>query len=236
MEAIEGKDEETNIIISPSRFSVLAEVKEDETGEEESDDKEEGEIEEEEPIADEQKVDLKQKDVVKTVRVRTGTSLKLSRQIPTHEVINDQGKAQYDLDPKRNVVSDLLSELEVLHPALGSGVAGDEPRNAFETGGTSNVPERTDAEPESDWALVGEVKEDETGEEESEDKEEGEIEEEEPIADEQKVDLKQKDVVKTVRVRTGTSLKLSRQIPTRAKDHKAGRKNVPAKKTSFRKL
>ena len=67
-----------------------------------------------------------------------------------NEVINDQGKAQYDLDPKRNVVSDLLSELEVLDPALGSGVAGDEPRNAFETGGTSNVPERTDAEPESD--------------------------------------------------------------------------------------
>ena len=59
MDAIEGKDEETNIIISPSRFSVLAEVEEDETGEEESEDKEEGEIEEEEPIADEQKVDLK---------------------------------------------------------------------------------------------------------------------------------------------------------------------------------
>ena len=51
--------EETNIIISPSRFSVLAVVDGDEIGEEETEEKEEGEIEEEESTADEQKVDLK---------------------------------------------------------------------------------------------------------------------------------------------------------------------------------
>ncbi|KAF2608422.1 hypothetical protein F2Q68_00043453 [Brassica cretica] len=81
-DALGGMGEETNIIISPSRFSVLAVVDGDEIGEEETEEKEEGEIEEEESTADEQKVDLKKKDVAKSVRLRTGTSLKLSKQIP----------------------------------------------------------------------------------------------------------------------------------------------------------
>ncbi|CDY28136.1 BnaC06g03170D [Brassica napus] len=79
-----GMGEETNIIISPSRFSVLAVVDGDEIGEEETEEKEEGEIEEEESTADEHKVDLKKKDVAKSVRLQTGTSLKLSKQIPAH--------------------------------------------------------------------------------------------------------------------------------------------------------
>uniref|UniRef100_A0A0D3CPN0 DUF4283 domain-containing protein n=1 Tax=Brassica oleracea var. oleracea TaxID=109376 RepID=A0A0D3CPN0_BRAOL len=81
-DVLEGMGEETNIIISPSRFSVLAVVDGDEIGEEETGEKEEGEIEEDESTADEQKVDLKKKDVAKSVRLRTGTSLKLSKQIP----------------------------------------------------------------------------------------------------------------------------------------------------------
>ncbi|KAF2593655.1 hypothetical protein F2Q70_00042638 [Brassica cretica] len=179
-------------------------------------------------------------------------------------VINGDGKVQYDLDPKRNVVSDLLLELEALPPALGSGVVGDVSRNAFEIGGTSNAPKKIDATLESDWALIGGktphspqqridalggmgeetniiispsrfsvlavVDGDEIGEEETEEKEEGEIEEEESTADEQKVDLKKKDVAKSVRLRTGTSLKLSKQIPARAKDPKTGRNNIMVQK------
>lgn len=68
--------------------------------------------------------------------------------------INGDGKVRYELNPNRNIVSEMLLELEGLPPALGCGVVGDTSRKYFEIGETSNsITENTEAN--LDWALVG---------------------------------------------------------------------------------
>ncbi|KAF3508571.1 hypothetical protein F2Q69_00002550 [Brassica cretica] len=68
--------------------------------------------------------------------------------------INGDGKVRYELNPNRNIVSEMLLELEGLPPALGCGVVGDTSRKDFEISETSNsITENTEAN--LDWALVG---------------------------------------------------------------------------------
>ncbi|KAH0854770.1 hypothetical protein HID58_044832, partial [Brassica napus] len=159
----------------------------------------------------------------------------------TEVVINGEGKVRYELDKNRNVVNELLLELEDLPPALGSDVVGDVSRKAFEVGGISlSASELVAENSELDWALVGgkspqmeakrteEMAEgnDDNQEEDEDSKEEGGVEEVEELeegevdAGEQKESTKLKDVAKSVRLRTNTSLKLSKQFPARAKDTK----------------
>lgn len=74
----------------------------------------------------------------------------------TEVVINGEGKVRYELDKNRNVVNELLLELEDLPPALGSDVVGDVSRKAFEVGGISlSASELVAENSELDWALVG---------------------------------------------------------------------------------
>ncbi|KAL0701311.1 hypothetical protein Bca4012_057433 [Brassica carinata] len=71
-------------------------------------------------------------------------------------VINGDGKVRYEIAANRNVVSDLLLELEGLPPALGSNVVGDESRKEKEIGSTSksvsDVGDSTTSKEE--WPLV----------------------------------------------------------------------------------
>lgn len=189
----------------------------------------------------------------------------------TEVVINGEGKVRYELDKNRNVVNELLLELEDLPPALGSDVVGDVSRKAFEVGGISlSASELVAENSELDWALVGgkspqmEAKrteemaevdgrndgiispsrfsvlaiegDDDNQEEDEDSKEEGGVEEVEELeegevdAGEQKESTKLKDVAKSVRLRTNTSLKLSKQFLARAKDTKSLRASTIAKK------
>ncbi|KAL0773994.1 hypothetical protein Bca101_039145 [Brassica carinata] len=59
-----------------------------------------------------------------------------------------------ELNPKRNIVSEMLIELEGLPPALGCDVVGDPSRKDFETGETSNTV-TGNSQANLDWALVG---------------------------------------------------------------------------------
>ncbi|KAL0705747.1 hypothetical protein Bca4012_072172 [Brassica carinata] len=65
-------------------------------------------------------------------------------------VKNGEGKVRYELEATRNVVSDLLLELEGLPPALGS--AGYVSRTGLEYGSMSKTGEITS--PYQEWALV----------------------------------------------------------------------------------
>ncbi|KAH0936518.1 hypothetical protein HID58_013635, partial [Brassica napus] len=67
--------DDAEIIISPSRFSVLEGIAEDAGADEE-------ELEEGEMGMEEQKEDVKSKDIAKAGRLRASTSFKLSKQIP----------------------------------------------------------------------------------------------------------------------------------------------------------
>lgn len=71
--------------------------------------------------------------------------------------INGDGKVRYELAAKRNVVSELLLELEGLPPALGSDVIGDATRKVFEIGGSSDQinGDAFAAESQQEWTLVG---------------------------------------------------------------------------------
>ncbi|KAG5378175.1 hypothetical protein IGI04_026017 [Brassica rapa subsp. trilocularis] len=71
--------------------------------------------------------------------------------------INGDGKVRYELAAKRNVVSELLLELERLPPSLGSDVIGDATRKVFEIGGSSNQinGDAVAAESQQEWALLG---------------------------------------------------------------------------------
>ncbi|XP_013738673.1 uncharacterized protein LOC106441397 [Brassica napus] len=85
-----GEDQESDVVVSPSKFSVLAlerqeeenndEMEEDVSAEKGEDENVGLDIEEGELVA--KYVALKAKDSTKTARFRTGTSFKLSKQIP----------------------------------------------------------------------------------------------------------------------------------------------------------
>ena len=64
--------------------------------------------------------------------------------------INGDGQVRYAITPNRNVVSDLLHELEVLPPALGSNVVEVKSNDNFEVGGTSSSDVL-----KLDWILAG---------------------------------------------------------------------------------
>lgn len=70
-------------------------------------------------------------------------------------VINGDGTVRYDLNTNRNVVTELLQELEGLPPALGSNNVGDISREAFEKGNTS-CSDGLEAATQ-DWAVVGRI-------------------------------------------------------------------------------
>lgn len=70
-------------------------------------------------------------------------------------VITGDGIVRYDLNTNRNVVTELLQELEGLPPALGSNVVGDVSQEAFEKGNTSHSAGLEVAT--QDWALVGRI-------------------------------------------------------------------------------
>ncbi|KAG5387845.1 hypothetical protein IGI04_029386, partial [Brassica rapa subsp. trilocularis] len=70
-------------------------------------------------------------------------------------VINGDGTVRYDLNTNRNVVTELLQELEGLPPALGSNIVGDISREAFEKGNTS-CSDGLEAAMQ-DWAVVGRI-------------------------------------------------------------------------------
>ncbi|KAG5380286.1 hypothetical protein IGI04_028128 [Brassica rapa subsp. trilocularis] len=70
-------------------------------------------------------------------------------------VINGDGTVRYDLNTNRNVVTELLQELEGLPPALGSNIVGDISREAFEKGNTS-CSDGLEAATQ-DWAVVGRI-------------------------------------------------------------------------------
>ena len=71
--------------------------------------------------------------------------------------MNRTSAGSNDLDNNRNVVKDLLLELEGLPPALGSDVVGDDSRKCFEVGGTSQTGTEVETESAENqvWALVG---------------------------------------------------------------------------------
>lgn len=195
-------------------------------------------------------------------------------------VINGDGSVRYDLqNTQRNVVQELLHELEGLPLTFGSNGDGVVQRKGFEVGNTSTSGRSEQRKEE--WALVGrsdivekrnsggvghesdvlispsrfsvlalegqgEVENDEKGEDSNDEKgedssdEKGEdvnvdldIEEGELVTKEE--DLKAKDSNKITRFRTGTSLKLSKQIPARVKDLKCKNQST-IRKTSSRKL
>lgn len=172
-------------------------------------------------------------------------------------VINGDGSVRNDLQStKRNVVQELLHELEGLPLTFGSNVVGDVQRKAFEVGDASTSV--SSEQRKEEWALVGgsaivekmssvgedqesdvlvspsrfsvlalegqeeedndEMEEDVSAEKEKDENVGSDIEEGELVA--KYVDLKAKDSTKTARFRTGTSFKLSKQIPARAKDLK----------------
>ena len=178
--------------------------------------------------------------------------------------INGYGQVRYAITLNLNVVSDLLHELEVIPPALGSNVVGDKSREKFEVGGTTGGDMNTDAL-KLDWALAGRnpspptdrvrvtgAKEFDQVEgdmvispsrfsvlaiEDNEERDgdaDDDIEEAEVVSEVQKVDAK-KDTAKNVRFCAGTSLKLSKQLPGRGKETKAVRAQS-IKKASSRKL
>ncbi|KAF3595218.1 hypothetical protein DY000_02020681 [Brassica cretica] len=168
----------------------------------------------------------------------------------TEGVINGDGQVRYELNDTRNVVKDLLLELEALPSVVGSGVVGNETREAFVAGSSSNSKTQS-----HDWALVGggsalsllpirERSAEGNGEHQEEggvvispsrfsiseiEEEEGEdntadddIEEGEVITETQET-LVKKESAKSMRLRNGTSFKLSKQAAARPKDSKVPR-------------
>ncbi|KAH0904437.1 hypothetical protein HID58_043940, partial [Brassica napus] len=143
--------------------------------------------------------------------------------------VNAQDNVICELNPKRNIVSEMLLELEGLPPALGCDVVGDPSRKDFETEISTIFPppppppvKDSRDEKVSNGESLGDkeivispsrfsvlANEDI---DEAEEIEEDEVEEGEVIGEKHKLDVRQKEASKNARLRLGSSFKLIKRI------------------------